>query len=200
MSKEKNTHFIQAYNLNFMRGERRIISDLNFRVESGMFFNIIGTNGSGKTSLLRLIAGLLQPVSGKIEKSTSRCHYIGHEAGLRRDLRVLETLQFWQDLMCTEKNKVCLESVLEKADLSVFSNVYLRDLSQGQYQRVGLCRLLAIRNPIWLLDEPFTALDEQYRIWLMNIVEIHLSQGGLVIAASHNHLDCQTDSITLGNL
>lgn len=188
-------------NLSVVRGERHVISDLNFEVRAGEALIVKGTNGSGKTTLLRTLAGFLKPQSGLIKGHLpdegeddepvlrEHIHYVGHLNAIKASQTVLETLHFYADFFGDQATPIERVARIDDAlaqfqleDLTSIPNSYL---SAGQQRRLGLARLLCAPRPIWLLDEPTTSLDQKNSAALTTIIKDHLAHGGLVVAATH---------------
>ena len=194
--------FLQAEDLACARGARDVFSSLNFRVNAGDALAVYGTNGSGKTSLLRMIAGFLAPRAGSLSFSgepdeqaepASYCHYLGHADGLKANLTVSETVDF------SARNFGQLDTMIDLSVLGLagHGDQMVGDLSAGQKRRLMLARLLIAPRPIWLLDEPLTALDTQGRDLIETLAGYHLQFGGLILAASHEALNFATHQLTL---
>ncbi len=178
---------LEAKSLACERGGRLIFKDLSFVVGSGEIVELRGPNGAGKSSLLRLLAGLNKPAAGSLslvgqtEDVATQSHYIGHHEALKPALTVKENLEFW----------VGFQGGV--ADLISFKLQHLADdearlLSEGQRRRLSLSRLVSAKRPVWLLDEPTVGLDQTALADLRSMIESHLAEGGLVIAATHTDL------------
>jgi heme exporter protein A len=180
---------LEAKGLSCVRGGRLIFKDLNFVVASGAMLELRGPNGSGKSSLLRLIAGLNAPEAGNLkldpfhETVAEACHYVGHSEALKPSLTVQQNLDFWQRFLGGNGG----------AALSAFHLSKLCDdpaglLSEGQRRRLALSRLVAVQRPIWLLDEPSVGLDASALEDLNSLMQGHLKNAGIIIAATHAEL------------
>ena len=172
------------------RGERRLFSNLGFSLVAGELLRVRGANGSGKTSLLRILAGLTRPAAGKVTwRGKERdgdfgreMLFLGHAPALKDELTVFENFAFSCRLSFLKEEKSALESL----GISRLADLPARFLSQGQRRRVALARLaVASSMPLWLLDEPFAALDEEAIVAVRGLVEGHLRNGGLVVLTSH---------------
>jgi heme exporter protein A len=199
--------FLTAEKLACARGERRLFDGLSFRVRAGQALAVEGANGAGKTSLLRLIAGFLAPVSGRIlvkmgesesddaEERGRLVGWLGHLDGLKPQMTVLEQLTFYARLHAIRDAD--LSPVLAQVGLARQSELPCRYLSAGQRRRLALARLLVSRRPLWLLDEPFAALDTSGQALVAQLMARHCGEGGIIIAATHDPLGLGNESLKL---
>ncbi len=187
---------LQASGLFCERGDRQLLNGLSFSLESGQLLHIRGANGAGKTSLLRIIAGLLLPTEGEvlwsgkpIKQQREEYHqdllYLGHLDGVKGDLTAIENLRIDSQLQAANATDEEMWSALGKIGLAGFEEVFTKQLSQGQHRRVGLCRLLLSKAKLWVLDEPFNALDVKAVKMLADLIEAHLGAGGMVMLTTH---------------
>jgi len=169
------------------RGARVLFSDLNFAVSAGQIVWVRGANGQGKTSLLRLLAGLSRPEAGHIAHGADRARvYVGHANALKDDLGVGESLMFLSRLHGFDTAAAAHDAALQRFGLHSRRNAPVRTLSQGQRRRVALARLcLAPADALWLLDEPFDALDAEGVQALNALLSEHAARGGSVLLTSH---------------
>ena len=180
-----------ASDLACVRGGRQVFAGLCFTVGGGEALLVAGPNGAGKSSLLRLIAGLVHPTGGRVVLEGGdpeltigeQAHYLGHQDALKPSLTVAENLAFWADVLGGEGLNT--DAALAPLGLRGIAGLPAGYLSAGQRRRLSIARLLAIRRPIWLLDEPTTALDASGQATLASLMGQHLADGGLVIAAAH---------------
>ena len=179
------------------RGARQVFSDVGFHLRAGQALAIYGDNGSGKTSLLRLLAGLLAPQAGNISMTHGsrvlQSHYLGHVDGLKANLTVGETLRFTARLFQGAAEAFDLGDI----GLTAYDEQRVGDLSAGQKRRLMLARLAIAPRQIWLLDEPLTALDKQGRALIDTLAQQHLARGGMILAASHEALGFATQQLNL---
>jgi len=187
-----------------VRGGREVFSGLDFAVCSGEALAVTGANGSGKTSLLRAIAGLLALAGGSIDLEggepelmlAEQAHYLGHRDALKPALSVIENLSFWRNFMGGEV--LDAGQSLKLAGIEHAAHLPAAYLSAGQRRRLSIARLIAVRRPIWLLDEPTSALDAAGQALFTDVMRDHLARGGLVIAATHAPLGIECRELRIG--
>jgi heme exporter protein A len=196
-----------------VRGGREVFSGLDFEAASGQALAVTGPNGSGKTSLLRLIAGLLTMADGSIGLEgggaeltlPEQAHYLGHRDALKPALSVLENLCFWQKFLGGEvfdpkqtNIQARIMDSLAAVGIDHAAQLPAAFLSAGQRRRLSIARLLAARRPIWLLDEPTSALDASAQGLFAGLMKDHLARGGLIIAATHAPLGIEVRELRIG--
>jgi heme exporter protein A len=190
---------LSGLDLTCIRGGRRVFARINFSVMAGKALVLTGPNGAGKSSLLRMIAGLIHPLEGRLaleggdaELSVGeQAHYVGHLDPLKPALTVTENLMFWARFLNGRAGlgeAALTERGLGAVGLADLAHLPAGYLSAGQRRRLSLARVLAAPRPIWLLDEPTTALDAASQDRLRQVMHDHLSGGGLVVAATHGPL------------
>ena len=203
---------LEAQNLCCTRGDRELFTDLNFKLEPGTLLYVEGPNGSGKTTLLRAICGLFLPTDGDIlwqgENTRSLAEdfrkdviYLGHHNGIKLDLSGLENLRVASVLDGDKVSEEQLWDALKQMGLSGFEDLPTRSLSQGQKRRVALARLLVNSARLWILDEPFTALDVAAVEQLQTVIAEHINQDGIVMLTTHQEVALtsgQVDRLQLG--
>ncbi|WP_407157527.1 heme ABC exporter ATP-binding protein CcmA [Bradyrhizobium sp. STM 3557] len=190
-----------------VRGEREVFAGLNFQADAGEALAVTGRNGAGKTSLLRLIAGLLMPAAGVISLEggeaemtvAEQAHYLGHRDALKPALSVAENLSFWTDFLGGGKGRA-LADCLAAVGLGHAIELPAATLSAGQRRRLSVARLLAVPRPLWLLDEPTTALDVAGQAMFAGLMRDHLRSGGLIIAATHGPLGIDSRELRIGSV
>jgi len=190
-----------------LRGERRLIAGLSFTVKPGRLLAVTGENGSGKTSLLRILCGLLPAEEGRIlwhgeeiracqERYLASLFYLGHLNSLKDDLTPFENVTISSRLAGEETSEKKICAALEAVGLArAIYRLPARALSQGQKRRVSLARLWLSERPLWILDEPFSALDASATALLIQRLRLHVNSGGIVIAATHQEIDVGADRL-----
>ena len=181
---------LRADDLLCRRGGREVFSGLTFALASGQALAVTGHNGAGKSSLLRMIAGLLRIEGGRLalsggdaERSIGeQAHYLGHQDALKPSLSMLENLEFWSTWLGGTGD---VRAALRAVGLETLSRLPASYLSAGQKRRLSLARLVAIPRPVWLLDEPSSALDAPAQATLLSLMREHLGKGGIIVAATH---------------
>lgn len=203
---------LQGYQLACSRGERHLFTDINFEIQGGDALHIAGTNGSGKTSLLRLICGLAYPAAGEVrwngknirndrEDFCRELIYLGHANGVKDDLAAWENLVINATFSGHPITREQAWTALDKLGLDEVGHLPTRVLSQGQRKRVALARLWLEQAPkVWVLDEPFTALDRDAVKQLCQKLEEHLASGGLVVYTTHQEISLGTGRMLRLNL
>lgn len=193
---------LEARELLCERDERTLFSGLSFTLNAGEWVQITGSNGAGKTTLLRLLTGLSRPDAGEVLWQGQPLHqvrdsyhqnllWIGHQPGIKTRLTALENLHFYHRDGDTAQ---CLEA-LAQAGLAGFEDIPVNQLSAGQQRRVALARLWLTRATLWILDEPFTAIDVNGVDRLTQRMALHTEQGGIVILTTHQPLNVAESKI-----
>jgi heme exporter protein A len=188
------TATLSAKNLTLIRGESCLFQGLEFAVSPGELLLLEGQNGSGKTSLMRAIAGMLTletgevywngvPVGEQRQEFHGSLVWLAHRTGLKADLTLVENLRFEGSLR--RQAEVDAAAVYERLGISRLLRLPLRSLSAGQQRRVALARMLMADVPLWLMDEPFTNLDREGRQLVMDLTDEHLASGGMCVMAAH---------------
>lgn len=191
---------LEVSNLKCVRGERQLFDGVGFRLESGKLLYLRGANGSGKTSLLRILCGLSPAEAGQIlwngvqidqlgEVYRRDLFYLGHHNALQEALTVNENLAFYAALAGAIPSEADTANALARLGLRGCQSRLVRHLSQGQKRRVALSRLMLNRAKLWVLDEPFVALDQAAIQLLADLVAAHLDKGGLAVLTSHQQVD-----------
>ena len=189
---------INGDDLAAQRGGRSVFSGVSFDLADGGLLAVTGPNGAGKSTLLRLIAGFMEPTAGRliVEPEAMGLHYLGHLDGLKAALTVRQNLAFWQRVSGGGGD---IAAALGRVGLASTIDLPVGVLSAGQRHRVAIARLLLAERPLWLLDEPATALDAAAERTLGAIIAGHIAGGGMAIVATHRPLPvAPTATLALG--
>jgi heme exporter protein A len=185
---------LSGTDLTCRRGGRDVFASLNFSVAAGEALMVSGRNGAGKSSLLRMLAGLVGIAHGRLDLAGGnadltvgeQAHYLGHQDALKPSLSVAENLEFWAGFLGPAI--ASRGDALAAVGLETIADLPAGYLSAGQRRRLSLARLLAVKRPIWLLDEPASTLDAAGQRRLRDFMRAHLAAGGLIVAATHASL------------
>lgn len=188
----------EALNLSCVRDERTLFSGLSFTIKPGEMVQVEGQNGAGKTSLLRILAGLSSPDAGEVRWQGENTHrqrdvfhqqllFLGHQPGIKSVLTAYENLAFYLSIE-GKTDADAIYQALENVGLLGYEEVTVAQMSAGQQRRVALARLWLTRAPLWILDEPLTAIDKQGVATLIALFEAHASRGGMVLLTTHQDL------------
>ena len=197
---------LEAHDLAARRGTARLLAGLGFRVDAGSVLVVTGANGRGKTTLLRMLAGLSMPESGEIRLDGAAVEpfspalrnavaFAGHALALKDEFSARENLASLVELSGAPAADAEIDAALERVALGSRRSLPARVLSQGQRRRIGLARLALSRRRVWILDEPVTALDAAGAALLAHLVAHHLDGGGLAVAATHAPLGLPPDRV-----
>ena len=209
MIQNNNNTTLEAHELACIRDDRTLFSGLAFKLSPGEALILEGRNGSGKTSLLRILCGIRLPDAGHISWCSEDINrlgadyhehtaYVGHRDGIKLDLTPLENLAMARAL--GKPNDTTLEEALDKVDLYGFEDVLTRNLSAGQQRRLALARLLITDTALWILDEPFTSLDVHGIKVIEELLDNHTSCGGMLAVTSHHAVNLANTHIQRINL
>lgn len=196
---------LEVNKLGCVRGDRRLFSGLDLSLPAGSYLQVTGPNGSGKTSLLRILCGLLAPAEGEIkwqgenirsldEDYFTAVTYLGHRHGVKDELSAIENLRISNALNGIVISKQRALEALSRLGLAGRESLPARLLSEGQRRRVALARLLTSGTKLWLLDEILSSLDKGAVALIRSLIEEHLSAGGIAIVATHQDLAVATGS------
>ncbi|MDQ6654155.1 MAG: cytochrome c biogenesis heme-transporting ATPase CcmA [Acidobacteriota bacterium] len=190
---------LEATNLECVRGDRKLFINISFSITSGTLLQITGPNGSGKTSLLRIVCGLMAPENGEVrwqganirslgEEYSRNFSYVGHRNGVKEELTSLENLRISSGLTGIELSREEAKQALGQVGLARRENLPARFLSEGQRRRSALARLITANTRLWVLDEVLASLDSAAVRLVNSLIEGHLSKGGMAIVATHQEL------------
>jgi len=172
--------------INFERYFEPVFEPVSFELKAGQLLLVTGSNGCGKTTLIRVLADILYPTSGEFLRRTDSMGYVGHYLGIKDDLSVIENLRFMRDFLGTSKRSC--KDVIRQVGLGRVSEQLARTLSAGQRKRCALARLLLSNTKLWLLDEPYSNLDQEGVNLVDDMLIAHLETGGACVLATHgNH-------------
>lgn len=197
---------LQAQKLSCIRDDRLLFSGLDFTLHSQQVLLLEGKNGSGKTSLLRILCGFREPDDGTVQwcgepisgsgQYRADMAYIGHLDGIKKELTVLENLQFALALAAqASANADTIQNALARVQLAGFDDMPAQTLSAGQKRRLSLARLLLAPCPLWILDEPFTALDKQGIALSEQLMAEQCDRGGMIVLTSHHELNLPSTDV-----
>lgn len=190
---------LEVSKLTAIRDDRVLFENLSFSLQLGDLVQIEGRNGTGKTTLMRIVAGLGDKEEGdirwngeKIESNREDYHqsllFLGHQTGVKRDLTAFENLKFYQSIHAPNTSTEQIFSALTQVGLAGREDVPVAQLSAGQQRRVALARLWLSQQPLWILDEPLTAIDKQGVKVLEDLFLNHAQQGGIVLLTTHQDM------------
>jgi heme exporter protein A len=201
-------HRLSVENLALARGERALFTGLSFTLNAGDAIALVGSNGAGKTSLLRAVAGLIRPETGTVhfhgaanalepdEARAGSLHLIGHHDGLKTNRTAGEELAFWA--RWSGGTEAGIAEAIAALDLRPLLALDVRKLSAGQRRRLALARLIAAPRPLWLLDEPMAPLDAARRTAFGDLMAKHLKADGMILAAVHDPLPVPARTVEIG--
>jgi heme exporter protein A len=191
---------LNAENISARRGEDLLFKNISFSVGAGEALVLTGRNGTGKSTLLRVVAGLLRPDSGRVTwhgvpseagiRAAEACHYLGHRNAMKGELTVSENLSFWRDFLgeFAGGKGMPVGEATEAVGLGGITHLPFGYLSAGQQRRMAFAKLLVAYRPVWILDEPTAALDARAEATFTDLIRDHLSRGGILLAATHQPL------------
>ena len=192
-----NNHILNLKGISGEKNDVCILEDINLEIKQGDFLNIYGSNGAGKTTLLKLLSGLTEPTAGEIKFNNDdfmdKVFILGHKNGIKLNLTVLENLQFISNNQDIKK----IKSIIEKYELTSKMNILTKYLSHGQQKRVALMKAMINDYDIWLLDEPYSGLDQAGEEILDKILINHIKNSGAVVIT--NHKEIKKEKINIKN-
>jgi heme exporter protein A len=197
---------LEVINLTCVRGARRLFKDLNFSASEGELVELRGPNGSGKTSLLRILCGLATPAAGEVqwhgtniqklgEEYFASLVYLGHQNGVKDELTAIENLRVSSAVAGTPVMALEAQEILQRVGLSQQQHLPARVLSAGQRRRLGMTRLLTSQAKLWILDEVLTSLDDSAMNLSRELIAEHLQKDGIAIVATHQDLNLSAPKI-----
>jgi heme exporter protein A len=196
---------LEAVDLECVRGDRPLFSHFSFVLGPGELLHVRGRNGSGKTTLLRTLCGLTRPAAGAVrwngteigalgDEYRSRLTYVGHSNGIQGELTPEENLRV--DLALSDnRDPAIIHPTLERIGLAAYRHFAAKVLSQGQKRRLALARVLVQAKPLWILDEPLSALDVDSVALMTELLVAHLQHGGMIVMTSHQEIEVETRSV-----
>ena len=183
-----NNHILNLKGISVEKNDVCILEDINLEIKQGDFLNIYGSNGAGKTTLLKLLSGLTEPTAGEIKFNNDdfmdKVFILGHKNGIKLNLTVLENLQFISNNQDIKK----IKSVIEKYELTSKMNTLTKYLSHGQQKRVALMKAMINDYDVWLLDEPYSGLDQAGEEILDKILVDHIKNSGVAVITNHKEI------------
>lgn len=211
MSQENNTaKGLNVSHLTCERGYRELFNDLNFHLSPGEVLHIKGENGTGKTSLLRILAGLALPITGEITFDGYDCRkfrseyneqiaFMGHKLGIKLEMTAVENIRSHCELSIPRTEQQILDA-LKDVGLYGFEEMYCNQLSAGQKRRVAIAQAMLTETSLWILDEPFTSLDVIGVEFFLQVIQQHVNKGGMVLLTTHQEVslkNCTTRYLQL---
>ena len=204
---------LEVMALTCIRDDLELFANLNFCLQPGQILRVEGANGAGKTTLLRTLCGLITPAQGKIHWRGKPIHslaeeyareliYIGHRLGIKEELTAEENLRISSALDGGQVDNAAIWNALQRIGLAGHEELPTRSLSAGQKRRVALARLLLTDAGLWVLDEPFTALDRAAVEFLQEVIHRYIVAGGMVVLTSHQDVEidaCRVERLHLPN-
>lgn len=200
---------LQTRDLSCVKDDRVLFEDLNLSLSPGQILLVEGKNGSGKTSLLRILTGLSLPETGDVlwqgkpinevgSEYYEQVNYVGHHDGIKRDLTCLENLRLVQAM--GKPLPVDLDDALHKVNLYRFGDNFVATLSAGQKRRLAMARLVVTEALLWIMDEPFTSLDKASMAMFQQLFEQHLDNNGVIVMTSHHDIEMPDSDVVRLNL
>ena len=188
-----DNHLIEIDNISLLRNEKSILENISFQIKKSKALNLYGLNGSGKTSLLKIIVGMTEPTSGFIKNISGdedlfkKTIYIGHKYGTKGNLTVEENLSY--ALTVNSKNsQLAIKKALETYKMTQQKSMLTKNLSHGQQKKVSLMKTLITNSLLWVIDEPYSALDEESISIFNDTTKEYLKKGGALIMTSHKKI------------